>query len=202
MPPSCAWNRQKNQDGLFVYFNNVTGQVTWVQPDALAWKFIVHAEREQPMWLNFKRNHLQAEVPGELPDNLVDELMDEGATYWWNANTGEKAWATPKEVSWRKVVDDRGGVFWFNSATLLGWRSGMSQLTLHGSKSTPRKKRQCTTGTSTPVRQRSERQINSPGPLSKSCRELYFTYYYLPRPGAGPPGPPVCHCTRGSNLHR
>ena len=38
---------------------------------------------------NFKRNHLQAEVPGELPDNLVDELMDEGATYWWNANTGE-----------------------------------------------------------------------------------------------------------------
>ncbi|KAH9107449.1 hypothetical protein AeMF1_017207 [Aphanomyces euteiches] len=85
------WEKVQDAPGVFYFYNNVTGEATWIDP--------------------------MLRKPGVDP--WLEMQDDDGKTYFWNAVTGESSWTHPSVAStWIECkTDDTGLTYYFNAAT-------------------------------------------------------------------------------------
>ncbi|KAG9397970.1 hypothetical protein AC1031_016387 [Aphanomyces cochlioides] len=87
------WEKVQDAPGVFYYYNNVTGEATWIDP--------------------------MLRKPGVDPWLEIQD--DDGNTYYWNAVTGESSWTHPTASvpsTWIECkTDDTGLTYYFNAAT-------------------------------------------------------------------------------------
>ncbi|CAK4845582.1 unnamed protein product [Aphanomyces euteiches] len=85
------WEKVQDAPGVFYFYNNVTGEATWINP--------------------------MLRKPGVDP--WLEMQDDDGKTYFWNAVTGESSWTHPSVAStWIECkTDDTGLTYYFNAAT-------------------------------------------------------------------------------------
>lgn len=116
-PPSCAWVREKDLNGVYSYENSVTGQSLHRTPKALSWRLLMRNGEYE--WYNWVANTTQEDPPAEVPEEMLEELQEQVNVRWVNEVTGEVIWEHPHHLSgWRKTADTSGGdSFWYHVTT-------------------------------------------------------------------------------------